>query len=592
MPTKPVVGFPDGFPVRECFTHDPLATLVSVIHKYVDTVYSDDPILASLLKGASRARDWGKLLRLTGGMESQLYSSPYQHFRAHQFVAFVKKYPFPNGTLSEYDSDRREAAAMAKFFVSEELCQASNLTHHSRTWDPYASFMEEMRRYILFVLGDKPDLMSIYDKCDFGPGASVGVAGDATNLGRKLLSEEWSCSPMALPYALGALWSNDQIRHLILSDYKPGSIVSLDPVLFREKVKARVKHVNYNTICCVPKTVQIDRTIAIEPVLNGFLQKGVDVHMREKLLRVGIDLSDQERNRRLAYLGSLGVPNPYVTIDLSSASDSISIELVRKLLPSAWFELLNDLRSTHYMSDDGTSRRYHKFTSMGNGFCFPLETLLFAAAVHAAQEFCGSTYPFSVYGDDIICHQNEALLVIELLQHMGFKTNSDKTFITGPFRESCGADWYEGQDVRPVYLRRNLLVANEVFSFHNELRRKDKHLFDAVLVYLRSLIPEPYRFLRPCYPDQASNGAFDADFEDLSHCTHVVWDHRSWSYRWKELLARPVRDRLTSWSRSTAHACEYLAVLRGSAATAPLAYRRKTTTSVRQVAYNGGLTSF
>jgi len=61
-----------------------------------------------------------------------------------------------------------------------------------------------------------------------------------------------------------------------------------------------------------------------------------------------------------------------------------------------------------------------------------------------------------VYGDDIIVPVDTLVHVIRYLEAFGLKVNTDKTFGTGKFRESCGGDYYDGVDVTPVRVRRIL----------------------------------------------------------------------------------------------------------------------------------------
>jgi hypothetical protein len=59
----------------------------------------------------------------------------------------------------------------------------------------------------------------------------------------------------------------------------------------------------------------------------------------------------------------------------------------------------------------------------------------------------------SVFGDDIIIDKRASRLLISLLEMLGFVVNYSKTYVEGPFRESCGTDRFLGVDVRPVYLK-------------------------------------------------------------------------------------------------------------------------------------------
>lgn len=240
----------------------------------------------------------------------------------------------------------------------------------------------------------------------------------------------------------------------------------VDRSRFSDKFRERVRLVEHNKITFVPKTAKTHRSIAVEPLVNGYVQKGIDQVMRKRLRRIGIDLSDQSGNSEYARLGSLdNSDQSFVTIDLSMASDSLATEVVRQLVPAAWFELLNALRSKSFLLDD-VEYKFEKFCSMGNGFCFPLQTLIFTAACKAV----GAGVPgldFKVYGDDIIVRRCHAEPVIRLLGELGFKTNTDKTFITGPFRESCGRDWFSGEDVRPFILDFRLDSVEALIKFHN-----------------------------------------------------------------------------------------------------------------------------
>jgi hypothetical protein len=88
---------------------------------------------------------------------------------------------------------------------------------------------------------------------------------------------------------------------------------------------------------------------------------------------------------------------------------------------------------------------------MGNGYTFEMETLIFWAAVRVCRRHTRDHAPFRVYGDDIICGKQTADLLLPFLAWLGFPCNSSKTFLEGPFRESCGADYWNGHNVRPIH---------------------------------------------------------------------------------------------------------------------------------------------
>jgi hypothetical protein len=139
------------------------------------------------------------------------------------------------------------------------------------------------------------------------------------------------------------------------------------------------------------------------------------------------------------------------TLDLSAASDTISALLVQQVLSPEWFELLDIARSPFVTMPDGTVHELEKFSSMGNGYTFELESLLFLCIARSITPRSLHSY-ISVYGDDIIIPQEYSEAMIERLNTLGFSVNSDKSFWHGPFRESCGSFTYNGTEVAPFYL--------------------------------------------------------------------------------------------------------------------------------------------
>jgi hypothetical protein len=201
----------------------------------------------------------------------------------------------------------------------------------------------------------------------------------------------------------------------------------------------------------VPKNAVINRACAAEPAWNVWLQLGIGRVMRQCMKRrLGVDLSNQKFvNRALvehAYAWDL------VTIDLSSASDLLASSMLCWALPGHWFHLLDIARSETTTLPGGEVVRLEKFCSMGNGFTFPLQTLIFTALVRAIvphDEHCLT----AVFGDDIIVPRRYAADVIDGLEFLGLQVNRTKTHLAGGFRESCGVDVFRGVNVRPTYRR-------------------------------------------------------------------------------------------------------------------------------------------
>lgn len=219
----------------------------------------------------------------------------------------------------------------------------------------------------------------------------------------------------------------------------------------------------------VPKNSVIDRVAAKEPDINMFLQKGVGNHIRRRLRSFHIDLNDQSRNQDLARLGSL--TGSLATLDLSSASDSITCELVSSFLPPIWASYLNDIRS-HTVTIDGVGEHtMEMFSSMGNGFTFELESLLFWAFAKASAYFTRSQGVISVYGDDIIVPVQAAQALINVLNYLGFKVNPEKSFVDGPFRESCGGHYHCGKDITPFFIKGPVKSLTDLIHLLNQIRK-------------------------------------------------------------------------------------------------------------------------
>lgn len=168
-------------------------------------------------------------------------------------------------------------------------------------------------------------------------------------------------------------------------------------------------------------------------------------------MRFGVDLRDQAWNQALA---SVAGEWNLATLDLSAASDHVSYELVRDLLPPDWFTLFSLFRSPLMQISKGHTIKLEKWSTMGNGYTFPLESLIFYAVVKATvprEDLCVC----AVYGDDIIVPQADAAHVIERLEYLGFQLNREKSFLAGSFFESCGRDYFHGRQCRPSFAPSN-----------------------------------------------------------------------------------------------------------------------------------------
>lgn len=418
----------------------------------------------------------------------------YWYLRSECFSKFLPDDP----ELQGY----REEAAMEKFMEAEHACGLAN----SRLVDVWTRARLDLpvwakaRALVGGVLGAFPWEQFPWE-CRFGPGASGSLTRKrASHQNKWVLSTHITAE--ALPYyAAFKRWS------------------TLD-------LPENIQVVEGNRVTTVPKSFKTDRCIAVEPDWNMFFQLGVGSLIRQRLNRVGLLTPDaQAKNRALAQEGSR--TGLLATLDMSSASDSVSLALCEALLPTEWFRVLMDLRSSRGVLPDGSHVTYEKISSMGNGYTFELETLLFWALTTAV---CGERYQasISVYGDDIICPADRALEVMAILVEAGFKVNSTKSFWSGPFRESCGGHFWNGVDVTPFYLRRHpttigdfQVLGNAIVRWCSDRRALELDEFATTYNVVRREVP---RSLRGPY------GLSGVLWDEWDRCC-PVWSKKTQSYR-------------------------------------------------------------
>jgi hypothetical protein len=132
---------------------------------------------------------------------------------------------------------------------------------------------------------------------------------------------------------------------------------------------------------------------------------------------------------------------------------------------------------------------------MGNGYTFELETLIFAAISSAVTGGVVGE-DVLVYGDDILVANDQARNVMSALSCLGFTPNMKKSFYTGPFRESCGGDYFEGIGVRPYFSKSAPCDPLEWIVAHNRLV-ETWPFFRHLHRYTREQVPKRYRVFGP-----------------------------------------------------------------------------------------------
>jgi hypothetical protein len=398
---------------------DPKVLTYDICRHYTNDLEGVDSALKNIVLGYNRARCLAELTSCSRHFDQAKHSIDDWRF-LRQVEAFFKK----NSAFS--DSKSCADAAQASFFEAEKACAITNLRldfFYSKRdlLDPdLRSWIVKMERYIHNVLGDfqkfQDDLPNL-----------VRVTSGAT----AHASRKDSLPQLKLKTKLHATRGAHSYLKALYRYF------GFEPPVLVECHSNRMER--------VPKNWKTDRTIACEPEGDLPLQLAFDTYAKRRLRRFGIDLSQQFLNQLLARHAS--VYDDFVTVDKKAASDTVAYNAVAWLFPWQWYCYLDRLRSPYYRGCFGKGK-YHKFSSMGNGSTFAIETLIFAAACHAV----GSRH-FCVYGDDVIIESEYYDDYLRLTRFFGFTINTEKTFVQGPFRESCGLDVFRGVDVTPLYLR-------------------------------------------------------------------------------------------------------------------------------------------
>jgi hypothetical protein len=353
-------------------------------------------------------------------------------------------------------SERRTRRAFAKYVECEKEVRE---TDQSLTEADKSAF-ETMGRFLWADVLQRVDEDIYYERLvpKHGPGATADrLAGN-----RKYEQAEWtrrleSQFPHLDGYISPGEWHYRDFDHVDILE--PGA---------ERPVR----------VIAVPKTLKTPRIIAIEPTAMQYTQQAIAETLVEYLeghdnpFRTLIGFWDQDLNRSMAQKGSL--QGSLATLDLSEASDRVSNQLVRSLV-TPWPHVGAALDATRSRKADVPGfgvLRLAKYASMGSALCFPIEAMVFATIVMLGIQSTLSRRltrsdvksllgQVRVYGDDIIVPAHFAPAVIQKLEDFGLRVNKDKSFWTGRFRESCGKEYYAGEDVSIVRVRRMLPTSRQ-----------------------------------------------------------------------------------------------------------------------------------
>lgn len=380
------------------------------------------------------------------------------NFKVHSYNLTRKQFAAVSMMRSFYKknvdrvSPEADARALAKFLASDNHCQEWVLRPETSSDEQLlGEFRNSIYKFFyptaLSSFLDFP--IDFFEKGGVGPGSSIGAR--ANDFYTKLFDS---------PLAATSQGIVSIYRHY--TSCNPSWTLAESERL-NQHGEARI--VAGNRLSFAPKNDDISRVICTEPVLNMYGQLGIGALIGERLKSRGIDLSTQPSfNRELAQLGS--ATDSMATLDLESASDTVALKMCRTFLPSPIMGMLEGFRSPKCTLPNGKVLELNMVSSMGNGFTFALETAIFYCVVEAVYRTLGlpmrrsSNAPegvrlgnFGVFGDDIIVTTEAVRSTTRLLHLLGFVVNDLKSFYKGPFRESCGGDYFNGFPVRGVYIK-------------------------------------------------------------------------------------------------------------------------------------------
>jgi len=427
---------------------------VRIVHAGLAALDTPFSLKVSLLL---QYEEWDQIAKL--GVDPNSYTSPDAYYLDAQAHAFVKKAEF----LPPLAGIERKA------IETWWQCERQNF-RTNRFFDSYLInrgvlpsellIFDRVRLKMNRLLGRCPDEKFLVPR--FGPGATMSDRSHESTVPDKL-SSRVTLTIRALPF-LNAFGQTAWARAL-------NNDVG--------RVDKDLHIVDGNKFFTVPKDFSKRRSCAKEPSLNGAFQLAIGKVLRRRLLKARINLDEgQELHQALARKASIN--GDFSTIDLSNASDCLAREVVRFLLPPAWFSLLDAARSPK-TKVDGKWVLLEKFSSMGNGYTFELETMVFLAICLAVHPDLVSGENVFVYGDDIIIPSSHTQAVLDLLRLFGFSPNVDKTFTSGPFRESCGGDYFQGKDVRPYFFKVSPDEPARLIPLINGLRRSASKIPNPVI---------------------------------------------------------------------------------------------------------------
>lgn len=394
------------------------------------------PIRAALARGDTRLfRELLSSFRIS-------YSVTTDEFKkVTQLLNWTKRYRFANDLFSDEDLQR---VSWKNYSDTQLRCSKPfDVSILYRT-----GLVSRWRRIARSILGEYTEAEH-FERCSFAKNACVGHPSRRKGLDQKLKG----------PFT-------GSMEHILFLQRYAETDPTLKDILGEHQ--SPFHPVPSLRLTTVPKSYKALRVIMPDTLAGSFYSSGLGEMISSRLRRCGLNINTlQRRHRRLAMKSSrvwgwrsdsVSCRHRLATVDLSSASDSITTQLLSMILPRKWFHAVIRGRVSNF-SYDGSTYKLVSACTMGLGHTFPLETLVFYVLTRGVAEWYGqkAARSISVYGDDIIV-PTEVLLgsgtypsLLSIFRHIHLLINESKSFWGWcNFRESCGGDFYRGHDVRPA----------------------------------------------------------------------------------------------------------------------------------------------
>lgn len=278
----------------------------------------------------------------------------------------------------------------------------------------------------------------------------VGQQGDVSIYAKLKIRSNWCVTPDCLDLFTRVVFNTPGLKRSAKShmqndgfNHKKGyrllsaeSASDIPFKLFAIRFKRFVNLVHGSRIETVPKNNQTDRCINIECMGNMIVQRCIASLVIGKIKdHFDIDLYQSQHIHKLL----LRDPEN-ATIDFKNASNSNWLSVIDWFFPKKFVSFLRKSRS-RYVSHDINGYEelveLNMLAPMGNGFTFEVMTMLLLCISRELDSFS------HVFGDDVIIDRNVASLFSSVMESIGWVINTEKSFTTGPFRESCGGFYHD-----------------------------------------------------------------------------------------------------------------------------------------------------